>query len=49
MIHKALTQLYQHQKCLESEILTNQIYTEKTYWLKVDTWIVQRKRDEQTN
>jgi hypothetical protein len=43
---EALNQLHKYQKCLESEILTNKIYSEQTYWLKVDTWTIQRKRDE---
>lgn len=46
---EALNQLHKHQKCIESEILTNYIYSNQYYWLKADSYTVQRKRDEHTN
>ena len=43
---KALNELHKHQKCIESEIMANKIHSEKTYWLKVDTWKLEGIRNE---
>jgi hypothetical protein len=44
-IDLAYKQLQKYQKCIESEILTNNIYANQYYWLKVDTYTIQRMRD----
>lgn len=43
---KALFEIHKYYKCLESEVLINKILSTQYYWLKTDTWAVERKRNE---